>query len=104
VLRSIGHVVESGHAAGRWVGVCGEMAGDPRTAVLLAGLGVDDLSVSCFDMPSVKAAIRSIGDAFARGLAAEALALPSAESIRGLLAKSLDPELPAWLLGHRSDA
>ena len=46
VLRSIRRTVLAAHAAGRWVGVCGEMAGDPHTAALLVGLDVDELSVS----------------------------------------------------------
>ena len=69
VLRSLRHTVEAGHGAGRWVGVCGEMAGDPRSAVLLAGLGVDELSVSSYDLPRVKAAIRSVPAARAREVA-----------------------------------
>ena len=60
ILRSIRHTVEAGHAAGRWVGICGEMAGDPRIAVLLVGLDVDELSMACFDLPRVKAAVRSV--------------------------------------------
>ena len=98
VLRSIRHTVQCGHAADRWVGVCGEMAGDPRVAVLLIGLGVDELSVSCFDLPRVKAAIRSVTSTQAQALAAQALALPSAAAVRELLACDLDPLLPALAL------
>ncbi|HEY3215403.1 MAG TPA: phosphoenolpyruvate--protein phosphotransferase [Candidatus Eisenbacteria bacterium] len=101
VIRSIHRTVESGHGAGRWVGVCGEMAGDPRTAVLLLGLGVDELSVSCFDLPRVKAAICSVTTTQARELAEEALSLPSAALIRELLGCSLDSVLPAHVLGNR---
>ena len=101
VLRSIHHAVGRGHHAGLWVGVCGEMAGDPRAAVLLIGLGVDELSVSCFDLPRVKAAIRSVSLARARELADEALTLPSAGLIRELLACGLDPLLPPYLRANR---
>ena len=38
--------VEAAAAHGRWVGVCGELAGDPAAAVLLAGLGVTELSMA----------------------------------------------------------
>ena len=103
VLRSIHHTIRVGQAAGRWVGVCGEMAGDPRMAVLLVGLGVDELSVSCFDLPRVKAAIRAVSYEKARAIAEQALTLPAAESIRELLTCSLDPLLPALVL-ERSDA
>jgi len=103
VLRSIRHTVECGHAAGRWVGVCGEMAGDPRTAVLLVGLGVDELSMSSFDLPRVKAAIRSIDSTLARQLSEEALILPSAAAVRELLTCTLDPQLPALALGVKDN-
>jgi phosphotransferase system enzyme I (PtsI) len=104
VLRSIRHTVLAGHAAKRWVGVCGEMAGDPRVAVLLAGLEVDELSVSCFDLPRVKAAIRSVTLAQAKELAAQALTLPSAAVVRELLTCNLDPLLPELTLGVKDNA
>jgi phosphotransferase system enzyme I (PtsI) len=97
VLRSLRHTVHAGHGAKRWVGVCGEMAGDPRTAVLLTGLGVDELSVSCFDLPRVKAAIRSVPATRARELAEQALACDSADEVRRLLHGALDPLLPDYL-------
>jgi phosphotransferase system enzyme I (PtsI) len=100
VLHSVRHTVREGHAAGIWVGVCGEMAGDPRIAVLLVGLGVDELSVSPFDVPRVKAAVRAVSYAAARDLAEKALALPSARDVRRLLRRELDPNLPPFLLGE----
>ncbi|MBI1795769.1 MAG: phosphoenolpyruvate--protein phosphotransferase [Candidatus Eisenbacteria bacterium] len=102
VLRSLRHTVEAGHAAGRWVGVCGEMAGDARHAVLLVGLGVDELSVSCFDLPRVKAAIRSVPASTAIAIANEALACECAEAVRALLHRELDPLLPEFLVGDGS--
>jgi len=103
VLRSIRHTVESGHHAGRWVGVCGEMAGDPRTAILLMGLGVDELSMSSFDLPRVKAAIRSVTLSHAQQLSQEALRLPSAAAVRECLSCNLDPKLPALALGVKDN-
>ncbi len=46
VFRAIRQVVESAHRYGRWVGVCGELGGDPRAVPALLGLGVDELSMS----------------------------------------------------------
>jgi phosphotransferase system enzyme I (PtsI) len=103
VLRSIRHTVECGHAAGRWVGVCGEMASDPRVAVLLVGLGVDELSVSCFDLPRVKAAIRSVTLEQARELARQVMGAHSASAVRELLVNHVDPMLPALALGAKGD-
>jgi phosphotransferase system enzyme I (PtsI) len=97
VLRSIAHTVRAAHAAGRWVGVCGEMAGDPHTAVLLLGLGVDELSVSCFDLPRVKAAVRSVRADAARALADEALLAETAAPVRALVHERIDALLPSFL-------
>jgi len=104
VLRSLRHTVHAGHGAKRWVGVCGEMAGDPRTAILLVGLGVDELSVSCFDLPRVKAAIRSVPATRAREISEQALARDSAEDVRKLLRAELDPMLPDYLADDGGDA
>ncbi len=104
VLRSIRHTVDCAHAAGRWVGVCGEMAGDPHTAALLVGLGVDELSVSCYDLPRVKAAIRSIRYDAAREVAEAALACPSAAPVRALVRERFDALMPSYLAFEREPA
>lgn len=101
VLRSIDHTVRAGHAAGRWVGICGEMAGDPRTAVLLVGLDVDELSMACFDLPRVKAAIRGFRLDDARAVARDALACSSAAAVRALVRERIDPALPDYLVDDR---
>ncbi len=102
VLRSVHHTVEAAHAAGRWVGVCGEMAGDPQNAVLLMGLGVDELSVSVYDVPRVKAAVRAVNWEAVRGVAAEALKCASAEPVRELVRREIDRLLPSFLVQDRS--
>jgi signal transduction protein with GAF and PtsI domain len=61
---------------------------------------VDELSVSPFDVPRVKAAVRSVPMREARRLAREALTLPSARTIRDLLRRELDPQLPGFLIGE----
>jgi phosphoenolpyruvate-protein kinase (PTS system EI component) len=80
------------------------MAGDPRHAVLLLGLGVDELSVSSYDLPRVKVAIRSVPVVRAREIAEEVLAVRSADEVRTLLHRDLDPLLPDWLLGDGGEA
>ncbi|WP_264554785.1 phosphoenolpyruvate--protein phosphotransferase [Halocatena marina] len=57
VLRAIDRTVREGHQGGAWVGVCGEMAGEPELTPLLVGLGVDELSMSAVTIPAVKAAV-----------------------------------------------
>jgi phosphotransferase system enzyme I (PtsI) len=103
ILRSIAHTVRAAHAAHRWVGVCGEMAGDPHTAVLLLGLGVDELSVSCFDVPRVKAAIRSVRSEAARLLAEEALKAETAGPVKSIVRQRIDSMLPSYLALESSE-
>lgn len=100
VLRSIRHTVEGARSSGRWTGVCGEMAGDPRQAVLLVGLGVDELSVPCTDLPRVKAAIRSVTAEQAGAIACAALGMQTAIAIEQHLREHLDPLLPASVLAN----
>ena len=58
MLALIAAVTEAADAHGRWVGVCGELAGEPDAAVVLAGLGVRELSMAPSRIPAVKAALR----------------------------------------------
>jgi multiphosphoryl transfer protein len=58
LLSLIASVTAAAEAHGRWVGVCGELAGEPEAAVLLAGLGVRELSMAASRIPAVKAALR----------------------------------------------
>jgi phosphocarrier protein FPr len=73
VLALIARVVAAAEAHGRWVGVCGELAGDPEAAVQLAGLGVRELSMAPSRIPAVKAALRAVDRAGASAAAAAAL-------------------------------
>jgi multiphosphoryl transfer protein len=74
VLRLIAAAVEAARAHGRWVGVCGELAGDPEAAVVLAGLGIRELSMAAGRIPEVKDALRAVSLDDARDAAAQALA------------------------------
>ena len=58
VQRMIMAVVQAGHAAGIKVSVCGEMAGDPASAPILLGMGLDELSMTSVAIPRIKRLIR----------------------------------------------
>jgi multiphosphoryl transfer protein len=73
VLRLIHETVKGADAHGRWVGVCGELAGDPDAAVLLVGLGVTELSMAPPLIAEVKAALRAVSLEEARDRALRAL-------------------------------
>lgn len=84
VLKLIDLTVRGAHAHGRWVGVCGGIAGDAFGAALLAGLGVDELSMTPRDIPAVKERIRQSDLSDLQGLAQQALAARDAVAVRAL--------------------
>src|SRR5256885_4438726 len=73
ILRLIKMTVDAAHKHGIWVGVCGEMAGDPVLTPLLLGLGVDELSVAPPTLLRFKFLIRPLKISEARELADSAL-------------------------------
>jgi phosphoenolpyruvate-protein kinase (PTS system EI component) len=79
VLQMIAAVAAGAAAHDRWVGVCGELAGDPASAVLLAGLGVSELSMAGGRIPAVKHALRHTDLAAAQEAARRALEVDTAE-------------------------
>ena len=84
VLRLIQMTIDAGHRHNIWVGVCGEMAADPMLAMLLLGMGVDELSMAPAALPAVKDVIRKTPLAEARKLAETALAAHTAGEVQGL--------------------
>jgi phosphoenolpyruvate-protein phosphotransferase/dihydroxyacetone kinase phosphotransfer subunit len=78
VLRLVREAVEGASSAGRWVGVCGELAGDPAAAVLMVGLGVRELSMAPPLVAEVKQALRSVTLADAAAAAKRALSASDA--------------------------
>ncbi|MCW2958029.1 MAG: fruB1 [Solirubrobacterales bacterium] len=84
VLRTIKLVTDAAEAEGVWVGVCGGVAGEPEGALILAGLGVRELSVSVPAVAAVKARLRTVDRAAVRALADRALACSTAAQVREL--------------------
>ncbi len=85
VLRLIDAACRAATSAGRWVGVCGELAADPSATALLLGLGVRELSMASPMIGLVKQAVRATNVADARALAERSLTLPDAASVRATL-------------------
>jgi phosphoenolpyruvate-protein kinase (PTS system EI component) len=84
VLRLVDQVVKGAHKHGKWVGVCGELAGDPQAVPVLIGLGVDELSMNAAAIPRTKQIIRSINLVDAQDLASRLLDLSSVAVAREL--------------------
>src|ERR1035438_5486309 len=96
ILRLIKITVDAAHANGIWVGVCGEIAGDPVLAPLLIGLGVDELSAAPSAIDAVKYIDRKVKNDEAHKLAEFALQCESPSEIYSLcqeLARQTAPSL-----------
>jgi phosphoenolpyruvate-protein kinase (PTS system EI component) len=81
-LRLVAGVTRAARAHGRWVGACGELAGEPAAAALLVGLGVRELSMAPARIPEVKQVVRGLTLDDAESAAATALDRDSAAQAR----------------------
>jgi phosphotransferase system enzyme I (PtsP) len=89
VLQALQKVVIDGHAEGRQVSICGELAGDPAAAILLLAMGYDMLSMNATNLPRVKSVIRSVSLDQAKSLLARAMQMESSAQIRAMLEDEL---------------
>jgi phosphocarrier protein FPr len=87
VLHLIKNTCQAGRMAGKPVSLCGEIAGDPKAAPLLLGLGVTELSAPLPAIPLIKQTVRRWDMARCRQLARHALRCHSAQAVHELLAK-----------------
>ncbi len=87
ILRLIKNIIDAGHAVGKWVGMCGEMAGSPEFTSILIGMGLDEFSVAAIAIPKVKDTIRSLRLSEAKELVKEVLTATDRHSIEEVLKK-----------------
>ena len=85
LLRAVDRAVDLAHEHDAWIGMCGEMAGDPDLTELLVGLGLDELSMSAVTIPDVKANVTEIYTDEAQSLAADALAASTKTEVSTIL-------------------
>jgi phosphotransferase system enzyme I (PtsI) len=102
IVRQLHRVLEVGKAAGLAVSVCGEMASEPLSAVLLLGLGYDCLSVSPPALPLVKWVVRTVPEESARSAAAAALTASSAAEVSNVLREAVGEFMDLRLLDPHS--
>ena len=95
VLRLIKNIIDSGHKAKIWVGMCGEMAGEPGLALILLGLGLDELSMSPVAIPEMKYLIRNIKFKDAKEVAERALSLSTGAEVEKFINGELIKIVPA---------
>lgn len=81
VLRMVKNIIDAAHQAGIWVGMCGEMAGEPALLLILLGLGLDEFSMPPLLIPEAKFIIRSVSFEQVKKIAQEALKLSTGKEV-----------------------
>lgn len=85
VLRLVRDVIIAAHKAGKWVGMCGELAGEPLAAPILLGLGLDEFSMNPPVVPLLKQILRGLNASEMKLLAEKALQLETPHEIQELV-------------------
>jgi len=89
ILRLVKLAIDGAHSQGKWCGMCGEMAGDPISAPVLLGLGLDEFSMSASSILPARKMINSLSFKEMEEVAKKALALSTMEEVKSLVEKYL---------------
>ena len=94
VLRLIKMVIDNAHKEGKWVGMCGESAGDQRMIPILLGFGLDEFSMSPISILPARKLITSLSYADMQKFADEVLAMGTAKEIKEYVDKTFNIRKP----------
>jgi phosphotransferase system enzyme I (PtsI) len=89
LIRTLARIAAGGETGGFSVGVCGESASDPAFAVVLAGLGINSVSVSRSQVAAVRDALSSLNIGTAKEIANKVLTATSAEQAKSIALDAL---------------
>ena len=81
ILRLVKRIIDASHAEGKWTGMCGEMAGDQVAVPLLAGLGLDEFSMSATSILKTRSLMKTLDTTKMQELADKALDCETAASL-----------------------
>ncbi|WP_027964613.1 phosphoenolpyruvate--protein phosphotransferase [Halalkalibacillus halophilus] len=81
VLRLIKQVIDAAHAENKWVGMCGEMAGDEIAVPILLGLGLDEFSMSASSILEARKQIRSLSFEDTANISSKVLSMSTNEEV-----------------------
>ena len=93
MLRALDHIVRIARESGRTVTVCGEMAGEPRSALLLVGMGYRRLSMGPYSLPAIREALSLYDLTELEAWVTELMQLASPSAVRRYLADRVDADL-----------
>ena len=90
LLRLVKMVIDNAHSENKWVGMCGEVAGDPKLIPILIGMGLDEFSMSPISILKARDIIRNISQEKMRDLAQQVINLPTAEEVEKFIEKNIN--------------
>lgn len=90
ILRLVKMTIDGAHKEGKWVGMCGEMAGDETAIPLLLGLGLDEFSMSASSILEARNIIRNLNYEDMKVLSEKALNADTTEAVLALLDEALN--------------
>lgn len=85
ILKLVDMVIKAAKREGIWVGMCGEMAGDPIAIPLLVGLGLDEFSMSAGSVLSSRELVSHISRKDWKNLSEHALTMSTQEQVKQLV-------------------
>ena len=90
ILRLVKMTIDGAHSNGKWVGMCGEMAGDINAVPILLGLGLDEFSMSATSILKTRKIIRDLSKKEMEELANRAISCNSEEEVLSLVKQTLN--------------
>jgi multiphosphoryl transfer protein len=84
-IRLLHQVVTDAHAAGRWVGLCGEMGGQTRCLPLMIGLGLDEISLAAPGIAGTRGLLADLSASGCAALVERAMDAATAREVEQLL-------------------
>jgi len=89
VLRLIRQTIDAAHSKGKWVGMCGELAGMTKAIPILLGFGLDEFSMNSRAIPLAKQLVGKLTDEKAREIAVQAMSFGTAAEIENYMKEIL---------------
>ncbi|MNC58370.1 Phosphoenolpyruvate-protein phosphotransferase [compost metagenome] len=90
ILRLISMVIDAAHKEGKWVGMCGEMAGDPIAIPLLVSLGLDEFSMSAASILPARTQIKELTSEHAQSVKEAVLSMKTSEEVIEYVKRTFD--------------
>ncbi|WP_348664485.1 phosphoenolpyruvate--protein phosphotransferase [Dubosiella newyorkensis] len=92
ILRLINMTIKGAHKNGKWVGMCGAMAGEPYAVPILLGLGLDEFSMSATQILKARKVVTSLSYEEMQKLAEHCLNLYSAAEVLDYVKSAVDKD------------